>query len=321
MRVVFLGSGEFAVPILKEVSRSKHEVALVICSPDRPAGRGLKMRSCPVAKFSEEAGLSVHKLEGVNSPESIQALREVQPEVLLLSDFGQILGSEVLSLPPKGAVNVHPSLLPRYRGPAPIPRVILAGERETGVTVIFMEEEVDAGEILLQGSIPIEDEDDNLTLRDKLAKLGAKLAVRALDLIEEGRAPRLPQESWQASYAPWVRKEEAWLDWSEPAVTIWRKVRAFAGWPVARTLFRGRTLLVHRAGLVAEERKEAEPGRIMSIEEEGVGVAAGRGAVKLVEVQVEGKKRMLASEWARGARVRPGNLLGREEGEILQRTD
>ncbi|HIE08239.1 MAG TPA: methionyl-tRNA formyltransferase, partial [Armatimonadetes bacterium] len=233
MRVAFLGSGQFAVPILEGVSKSRHEVVLVVCPLDRPAGRGLKLKPCPVAEFAQGAGLKLHKTGDVNSPASIEAICEAKPEVILVADFGQILGPEALSIPPRGALNVHPSLLPKFRGPAPIPRAILAGERETGVTVILMSEEVDAGEIILQERVAIEDEDDNITLREKLSVLGAKLAVEALDLIEEGRAQRTPQDPSKASHAPWVRKEEAWLNWSEPATSIWRKVRAFAGWPVA----------------------------------------------------------------------------------------
>lgn len=308
MRVCFLGSGRLACLVLEELLRSHHEVAGVVCPPKRPAGRGRKLRPCPVAEYAEGEGANLIEAEDVNSPSTLEALRRLAPEALVVADFGQILGPQILGLPPKGAMGVHPSLLPRHRGPAPVVRALLAGEGETGVTTFMMEGRVDAGPIALQERVPIEDDDDAQTLTEKLGRLGGKLAVRSLDLLERGELPRIPQDESRASYAPKVRKEEAWIDWREPARSIWNKVRAFVLWPVARTSWRGRELLVYKAR-PREGGREGKPGEILRIEE-GIWVATGEGVLELLEVQTAGRRRMGAEEWVRGARIREGEVLG-----------
>jgi methionyl-tRNA formyltransferase len=311
VRTVFLGNDPWSVPSLLAVAGSPHEVAVVATRVPRPAGRGGRLRPTAVARAAREAGLPVTEVETVKRGPGLEALREASPEVLVVVAYGEILPAEVLHLPTVAPVNVHFSLLPAFRGANPVARAILEGDGTTGVTTMRMDEGLDSGPILLQEEEPILDQDDSGTLGDRLARLGGDLLVRTLDGLERGDVQERPQDHTLATQAPRFRPEEEWIDWTEDASVVWRRIRALAPDPGARTTFRGRTLKVLRAR-PAEGR--GQPGVLLDVSPAGPVVAAGHGAILLDEVVPEGRRRMPAPDWARGARPEPGERLGGPEG-------
>ena len=311
MRTAFLGNDPWSVPSLLATAESAHEVALVATRVPRPAGRGGRLRPTAVARAAREAGLPVAEVETVKRGPGLEALREASPEVLVVVAYGEILPAEVLHLPTVAPVNVHFSLLPALRGANPVARAILEGGGTTGVTTMRMDEGLDTGPILLQEEAPILDHDDAGTLGDRLARLGGDLLVRTLDGLGRGDLQERPQDNTLATQAPRFRPEEEWIDWTEDASVVWRRVRALAPDPGARTTFRGRTLKVLRAR-PADGR--GQPGAVLDVSPPGPVVAAGHGAVLLEEVVPEGRRRMGAPDWARGARPEPGERLGGPEG-------
>ena len=304
MRIVFMGTPVFSVPALRKVYEKGHDIALVVTQPDRRAGRGRKPRAPAVKVAATELGLAVEQCDDINAPDAVERLHAIGPDLIVVVAFGQILHDEVLNIPPKGSVNLHASLLPKYRGVAPINWVIMNGESETGVTTMFMARKVDAGEIILKRSTPIRDGETAGELSDRLSDMGAQLLVETLDLIERGEAPRLQQDPDEASYARRLKKEDGEIDWSRPAIEIVNRVRGLTPWPSAYTWFRGRMLSVRRAELGSAAG--GEPGEIVGIGEAGMEVAAGAGTVVIVDVQPEGRKPMSAGAFARGHRPQIG---------------
>ena len=308
LRVVYLGTPEFAVPSLQALL-DETDVLAVITQPDRPKGRGRQVASPPVAEVAEANGVPVLQPARLRSPEVIETLRELAPDVNVTVAYGRIIPREVLELPRLGSINVHPSLLPKYRGASPITSAILNGETETGVTIMYQSMELDAGDLILQRRVPIAPEDTARTLYDRLARLGADALVEALRLVAAGRAPRIPQDHAAATYAGKLEKEHGRIDWAKPARELVNLIRAMDPWPSAYTMHRGRLLKVWRAS-VRDEAGAGEPGTVLDVGPgEGIVVASGQGAVRLLEVQPEGRRRMSADEYARGARLRPGERL------------
>jgi len=314
VRVVFWGSPEFAVTILERVLESRHDVVGVVTRPPRPGGRGRRVRPTPVAKLAKSAGVPVLAPRRPRDAEFAAELAGLGAEAFLVAAYGAILPPEILSMPSHGSLNVHASLLPDYRGAAPVTRSILDGRRESGITIMRMEEGLDTGAICLQAATPIGPDDTAGSLSERLAGLGGRLAVEALDRLEAGALIETPQDASRATYAEKVSSAEAAIDWSRPATVVERAARAFDPWPGAWTTFRGERLKVFRMSPPprgAEEgsrRAAAEPGEVVALDPAPV-VEVGDGALRLDVVQPQGARRMSGAEWARGRAVRLGERL------------
>lgn len=306
MRYVFLGSPPFAVPVLEALLGSGHVALGLVTRPDRPRGRGREVQASPLVELAHERGLPVLQPETTRTPEFVDSLRELAPDVLLVASYGELLRTEVLELAPHGALNVHGSLLPRWRGAAPIQAAVAAGDAETGVSIQRMVLALDAGDVLLERRTPIGPEDTAGELFERLARLGGEAAVEALDRLERGQAHYTPQDPALVTHAPKLQKQDGDLDWSRPAVELERLVRAMHPWPGARALAPGDRSLVVEAARVVEGC--GEPGALLEAGPRCV-VACGEGALELLRVKPAGKKAMAAPDWLRGARLEAGVQL------------
>jgi methionyl-tRNA formyltransferase len=307
LRILFMGTSDFAVPALQKLHSAGYPVALVVTQPDRPAGRGLELKASPVKTKALELGLSLFQPEKAKAPEAVETLQKVQPDVIVVAAYGQILPSAVLNIPKVACLNIHGSILPQYRGAAPIHYAVMAGDKETGVTLMYMNEKMDEGDILLTKITPIGPEETTGEVHDRLAKLGAEGLMEALGLLEKGKAPRVPQDPAKASYAPSLKREFCRLDWNWPASRLFNRVRGLSPWPSAETSWNKMELKVHRASL--DERK-GKPGEVLEISKEGILVGAGTGAVRIREIQPPGKKRMGAYDFTLGhPTFKPGEIL------------
>jgi methionyl-tRNA formyltransferase len=306
-RVVFMGTPEFAVPSLEAVAAAC-DVPLVITQPDRPAGRGRASTPSPVAVRAEALGLAVERIADLRAPEVAVRLRALAPDLFAVVAFGAILAPEVLAVPRLGAINLHGSLLPDFRGASPVQRALWEGGSGTGVTTIWMDEGIDTGDMILQEWTPISPDDDAASLAARLASLGAPLLARSLVLAHEGRAPRVKQARVGA-YAKKLVKQDGAIDWARDAVTVWNRQRAVTPWPGAFTSCRGRRLNVIRARPQHLLPVADPPGTVLAIESAGVTVSCAPGVLRLLRVRPESRSEMEAGEWARGARLSPGERL------------
>ncbi|OAG27752.1 methionyl-tRNA formyltransferase [Thermodesulfatator autotrophicus] len=304
LRIVFMGTPAFAVPILKALLSREDEVIAVVTQPDKPAGRGKKLTPPPVKLVAQEAGVPVLQPVKIKSPDFLEKLRELSPDVIVVAAYGKILPKEVLEIPRFGCINVHASLLPKFRGAAPINWAIIAGEKETGITIMQMDEGMDTGDILLMEKIPILPQDTAGTLHDRLAQLGAKLINEALDKLKKGELVPQKQPEEGVSYAPILRKEDGLIDFNRPAKELTNLIRGLDPWPTAYAYFRGR--LVKFFSPEADEQKEGPPGEILGTSEGKLLIGTGKGLLKVGELQLEGKKRITAEEFWRGYRPKPG---------------
>ena len=304
-----MGTPSFAAASLCAVLEHGHRVVAVFTQPDRPAGRGQVARSSAVKELALERGLVVEQPEKLRDPAVVERLRALDPEAIVVAAYGKILPKPLLDVPVRGAINVHASLLPRYRGAAPIQRAILAGDTQTGITIMQMNERMDAGDILLQEVVPIHEDDTADTLGARLSAVGARLLVDTLDALTRGDVVQREQNEREATLAPMVRKEEGAIDWRRGATEIARSVRAFSPWPGAYTKLAGRSMKIHRATpLVAAAN--AIPGTVLAAAGDRFEVATGEGLLALLEVQLEGKRRLTAREFLAGHSVRSGDRLG-----------
>ena len=312
MKIVFMGTPHFSLPTLKAIHEAGHDIALVVTAPDKPAGRGQKITPPPVKEVALELGLDVFQPEDVNSEESIRRIKETGCDVIVVVAYGQILSSECLSIPPLGCINLHASLLPKYRGAAPIQHALLNGEKVTGVTTMFMVEKMDAGDIILQEQVEIEEDDTAGTLSEKLSQVGAKLMLKTLELVSRGEAPRIKQDESMATYAPRITKEMAKIDWSNTCERIRNQVRAFNPQPGAWTTWRGKVVKIWMVKVDEQRRMTtgARCGQIIHIDDGGIVVVAGDGCVRLIELQLEGRSKLHAREWVKGARISVGDVFG-----------
>ncbi|GIU96570.1 MAG: methionyl-tRNA formyltransferase [Actinomycetota bacterium] len=311
VRVAFMGNDPWSVPALRAlVGEPEIDVALVLTRPPRPGARTDEPAPTPVAAEAAALGLPAAELERVGSAAGLAALRAAAPEAIVVVAFGELLGPEVLELPPLGAVNLHFSLLPRWRGAAPVQHAILAGDATTGVTVIRINAGLDTGPILASFEEPIRPDDDAGTLGGRLAELGARLLVGVVRRLPSGDLPERPQDPARATLAPRLTAADRVLRWDESAERLVRRVRALAPEPGATTVFRGAPLKVLAAATSAEAASDAAAGRIVAADDRGVAVAAGEGVVRLLEVAPAGRRRMSAAAWARGARFAPDERLG-----------
>lgn len=301
MQIVFMGSGAIACPSLRAlIASGDDKVVGVVSRPERPQGRGLKIRACPVTETAGES-TKVLTLEDVNSADSLVRLLNLKPDLVVIMAFGQILKTPVLRLAPLGCVNVHPSLLPKYRGAAPIPWAIAGGERVTGVTTMFINERMDAGDILLQREVAIDDDDTGGSLQEKLAMEGASLLVDTLDLIRGGKAQRRPQADVGATYAPMLKKADGRIDWTMPAIQIHNRVRAFNPWPGSFCEApAGSGVLLRVLATRVEEGTGPAPGGIIEWRGKGPLVRTGDKAIRLVEVQPENRRVMSGQAYVCG---------------------
>jgi len=299
MRILFIGAGEIGLPTFRMLSNwREHKLVGVVTQPDKPAGRDQKLTSPSPKKAVRDLtpDLPVLQPGRIKSLESVDAIRALKPDVIVVMAYGQILSRDVLEIPKVACLNLHASLLPRWRGAAPIQAAIAAGDRETGITVMYMDEGLDTGDILLQRQIAIAPDETGGSLHDKLAEVAPEALAEAILLLDKGKAPRLPQENEFATYASKLERKHGRIDWSEPAETIERKIRAFDPWPGAFMEIDHRHLKIFSA--TTTDRK-GKPGEISQEQDELI-VAAGTGALSLAKVQLEGKKRMSAAEFLRG---------------------
>ncbi len=309
LRTVFFGTADFAVPVLMALLEAGHEVLAVVTQPDKPTGRGMQLTASPVKRAAERHDLPVLQPRRVRSASFIAKMREMQPQVLTLAAFGQIVPQELLDLPPLGPINVHGSLLPKYRGAAPIQRAVMAGETETGVTTMWMDATLDTGDMLLARTLPIAPDDTAGTLFSKLAMLGAELLVETLDGLTAGTLPRRPQDPTQATFAPALTVTDGLLSWAEPAYALHNRIRGVSPKPGAFAEIEGRRIKIWASQVAPDPTEPAAPGTILALAKHPAGllVAAGEGtALLLTETQPDSGKRMPADAWARGLRLPPG---------------
>jgi methionyl-tRNA formyltransferase len=309
MRIVFAGTPAFALPTLRALHSETHEIVAVYTQPDRPAGRGRRLSVGPVKEYALEQRLPLHQ------PSTLQreaaTLAVLMPDVIVVAAYGLLLPSTVLAIPRYGCINVHASLLPRWRGAAPIARTIEAGDPETGVTIMQMEAGLDTGPILLQRHAPIYDSDTTATLEDRLAQLGADALVTALADLAQDRLTAQPQDSARACYAPKLQKYEATIDWSQPALQLHRKVRAFNPRPVAMTKWRGAHLRLWDVGPLTGTGGSAQPpGTVVAMNADGLRVQTGDGVLSITRLQAAGGRVLSAREFLNGTRLRLGDRLG-----------
>ena len=307
-----MGTPDFAVPALVAVARACDVVA-VVTQPDRPRGRGLEHAGSAVALEAGHLGLEVMKPERVNTPELRAGLAGLEPDLFAVVAFGAILGADLLRVPKLGAINLHGSLLPDYRGASPVQRALWDGRGWSGVTTLWMDEGIDTGDVILQRWHPIGADDDAGSLARVLAALGAPLLAESLALVRAGRAPRRAQEKSAGSYAGKLTKRDGEVNWALDAVTVWNHQRAVTPWPGAAASFQGRRLQVLAARPLDLLARADAPGTVLGVEGDGVTVACGRGALSLVRLKPEGRSEMGAAEWARGARVSAGATFDLEK--------
>lgn len=309
-----MGTSSFAVPSLERLCTSTHGVLAVVTQPDRPQGRGRRISPSPVKQTALAYGLPVLQPQRARDPAFLADLKAIAPDIIVVVAYGQLLPPKLLALPPKGCVNVHASLLPKYRGAAPVNWALIHGERVTGVTIMLMDESLDTGPILLQVAQDIDPADNAQTLQDRLARLGAETLLQALAGLASGTLKPVPQEHEQATYAPKLRKEDGHVRWQQSAVDIANLIRGVTPWPGALTTHVGKPLRIWRAMAMAAEAQEA-PGTVAQIDRQGVWVATGDGYLVLQEVQPAGRRRMDAGAYARGHGLRVGDVLGHADAD------
>lgn len=309
MRVIFMGTPDFSVGTLEALIQAGHQVVLAVTQPDKPKGRGGKMQFPPVKETALEHGIPVFQPRKVREPENIEELRKYQADVIVVVAFGQILPREILELTPYGCINVHASLLPSYRGAAPIQWAVINGEKVSGVTTMQMDEGLDTGDMLLKTEVPLEPKETGGSLHDKLAAAGASLCVRTLEALEEGTVTPKKQGESPTAYASMLKKEMGEIFWEAPAISIERLIRGLNPWPSAYTGWQDKTMKIWEAE-VLEEDSGQEPGTVVRVDKDGFLVQTGKGLLKVTALQIPGKKRMEADAFLRGYSMEPGEKLG-----------
>lgn len=317
MKLVYMGTPDFAVPPLQALAAAGHEIARVVCQPDRPSGRGLTLKPCPVKKAALELGLPVLQPTRMKDPELVRQLGEGAPDLFVVAAYGRILPRAILDVPRLGCLNIHASLLPRLRGAAPIHRAVLEGESTSGVTIMQMDEGLDTGAMLLWQSIALEARETAGSLHDRLCPLGARLIVDALDRIAAGTLTPTPQDGAGATYAAKVDASLCEVDWSAPVASVDRSIRGLTPAPGAYTWLDGKRLkLIEVQPCSPSTPPSHAPGTIIALDPvAGITVTAGDGALRLLGIQLEGKKAMSARDFLAGYRLAPGTILGRARTE------
>lgn len=308
MNIIFMGTPDFAVPTLEALFAQGYIIDLVVTQKDRPKGRGKKFLYTPVKEKAMELGLEVYQPDSINSPESVDFLRRIVPDFIVVVAYGQILKESILEIPRYGSYNVHASLLPKYRGAAPINWAIIDGESKTGVTIMEMEEGLDTGDIILKESIPIEMEDDSLSIHNKLSQLGAKLIIRALEKISFGDYSKVPQNHLESTYAAKLDKDLGKIDWNKSTVEIVNLIRGLKPWPNAYFKYNEEIVKVHKGRVISSNLK-GQIGEILKVNSEGIFVCTRDGIVLIEEIQFPGKRKMTVEEYLRGNSIKEGVIL------------
>jgi len=308
LKIIFMGTPDFAVPALKALHKNNNDVALVITQPDRPKGRGRKVAPPPVKTSAIQLGYRVIQPASIKTGEFEDLLKRQKPDIIVVVAFGHILPKNILALSNLATINVHASLLPKYRGPAPIHWAIIKGEEETGVTSMLMDEGMDTGDILLSSKIPISPDETAGSLHDRLADLGAELLIKTLNSIESNGLDPIPQEDNQATYAPLLKKEDGLLDWNTPAADLDPFIRGMTPWPGAFTFHTNKRLKIFKAIPIPMEINEP-PGTVIKGFPDELRIATGKGILSLMEIQAASGKRLLIKDFLRGYKILPGDVL------------
>ncbi|WP_294473520.1 methionyl-tRNA formyltransferase [uncultured Intestinimonas sp.] len=300
MNILFMGTPDFAVPSLQALLEAGHAVCGVFTQPDKPKNRGMKLQASPVKEFALSKEIPVFQPGKLRDGTALAQMQSLDPELIVVAAYGRILPEDILNAPPYGCINVHSSLLPKYRGAAPINWAILNGEKETGVTIMHMAPELDAGDIILQRSTPIGPDETAPELFDRLAQMGGALLVEAVAQLQAGTAPQIPQDGSQATYAPMLSRELSPLDWSKPAQALHNQVRGLLPWPAAAGVFSGIRCKVFLTDII-DHTTTAKPGTVVEAGKGGIVMACGGGSLlRILELQPDGKKRMAAADFLRG---------------------
>ena len=311
MKTVFMGTPDFAVPMLEKIIKLDYEIVGVVTQPDRPKGRGKKVVPTPVKLFAQNAGLKVFQPEKIKTQEFTSLLQELAPQVIIVVAFGQLLSPKILKIPTHGCINVHASLLPKYRGAAPIHWAVINGEKATGVTTMYMDEGLDTGDMILSKAIPIDEYATVGMVHDQLALLGADALAETLELIVKGKAPRQPQQNSRATYAPLLTKEHEIIDWHKTAKEICNHIRGMNPWPGTCAYLDGQVIKIWQATYVEKLTNELGlPGQILAATAAGIVIQTGQGQVCIKELQWQSCKRMPTSDFLRGKQLPVGRFLG-----------
>jgi methionyl-tRNA formyltransferase len=311
-----MGTPEIAATILSEVLKSEHEVLAVVTQPDKPKGRGHEMAFPPVKEVALAAGIPVLQPLKARDPEFLEELERLNPDIILVAAYGKLLPKTILDLPKFGCINVHASLLPKYRGSSPIQWAVINGDEVSGVTIMHMAEEMDAGDMILKKEVVLDKEETAGSLHDKLAEIGGPLLLQAMELLATGRAPRTRQNHEEATHVKMLDKAMGNMDFKQPAVVLERLIRGLNPWPSAFTKLDGKMLKIWKAEVLSAEEiskddRLAQPGTIITVEKDGFGVMTGDGMLFVKELQLEGKRKMTTEEFLRGFQLETGTILGR----------
>lgn len=313
MKIIFMGTPDFAVGILEALLNAGHEIVLAVTQPDKPKGRGKAMQFPPVKQAALTHNIEVFQPKRVREPECVAYLSSFQPDLMIVAAFGQILSKELLEMPKYGCVNVHASLLPKYRGAAPIQWAVINGDRITGVTTMQMDVGIDTGDILEKKEVPLAEDETGGSLFDKLAKAGASLCVSTIAHIEDGTITRTRQNEAEATHVGMISKQMGQIDWQRPAIEIERLIRGLNPWPSAYTSLEGKTLKIWKAAVLDMDTQDtAEAGTVVFADKKRMVIQTGAGQLSLQEVQLEGKKRMPVDAFLRGFPVKEGMVLGQK---------
>jgi len=310
MKVIFMGTPDFSVGVLEALVGAGHEVVLAVTQPDKPKGRGGKMQYPPVKEKALEYQIPVFQPKKVRNPECIKELRKYEADVMVVVAFGQILPKEILEMTPYGCINVHASLLPKYRGAAPIQWAVINGEKVSGVTTMQMDEGIDTGDMLLKTEVVLDEKETGGSLHDKLSAAGAELCVRTLKAVKEGTVTPEAQGESTTEYARMLEKSLGSIDWKQSAESIERLIRGLNPWPSAYTEWDGKVMKLWEAEVEKEQETVASPGTVTAVEKDGFRVQTGQGTLKVLALQIPGKKRMDAGAFLRGYPMSPGMVLG-----------
>lgn len=308
MKVIFMGTPDFSVGTLEALAEAGHEVVLAVTQPDKPKGRGGKMQYTPVKEAALARDIPVYQPKKIREPECIEELKKYNADIMVVIAFGQILPKEILQMTPYGCINVHASLLPKYRGAAPIQWAVIDGEKVSGVTTMQMNEGLDTGDMILKTEIPLDQKETGGSLHDKLAEAGAKLCVETLKCLEDKTATWEPQGESTTAYAKMLDKNLGNINWNDPAVQIGRLIRGLNPWPSAYTHWNDKVIKLWQADVV-EDNTDQEAGTIVKVEKDSFYVQTGEGLLKIEELQLQGKKRMDAGAFLRGNHLEYGEIL------------
>lgn len=307
-----MGTPEFALPSLEMLIQEGYEVAAVVTQPDKPARRGKKINMPPVKEYAISEGIKVLQPEKIKTLEFLNVLKEINPDLLITVAYGKMLSKEILELPPLGCINVHGSLLPKYRGAAPVHWSIIHGEKNTGITTMYTNEGMDTGDILLKAEIPITDDMIAGELHDKLSVLGAKVLKKTLKKLESNEIKRIPQDDNEATYAPIISKKTGEINWSKSSREIYNLIRGTNPWPGAFTYHCNCVMKIWKSKIVSEEPHTFEPGTISKVDKEGILVYCGKGKINIKEIQFASCRRMCVGDYICGNKINEGEILGQK---------